>query len=149
MTQQPMSISNQETAGLAIFYLVSKYPELPFKADAQSIQWQSLTAKEGIGIFTMQGAHYISKYISGSYKGVIPMRLIYKSNPTSNKGRKNASIFLGELANWLETCTATFQDEHMELESIERMSPVFKMDAKENGYEEYTCTINVKFYYKK
>lgn len=146
--QQPMSISNQESAGMAVFQLISEYEDLPFKATAETLQWQNLGSKEGIGIYVMQGAYYISKYVSGSYKGLVPLRIIYKTNPTSNKGRKAADDFMNSLASWLEKCTATFTDEHMELESIERTSPVLKQDADEQGNELYMFTINLKYFYK-
>lgn len=146
---QPMNINDQESAGLAIFYLCSKYPNLPFTAKQENLQWQNLGSSECLGVFTMQGAHYLKKYVSGSYEGLVPLRLIYKTSPTSNGGRKNADTFLSDLASWLETCTATFKDNHMTLDSIERTSPVFKSDADNSGYEQYACTLNVKYFYKK
>jgi hypothetical protein len=146
---EPLSVASQESAGLAIFNLISKYPELPFKADAKNIQWQSISKDVGIGVFVTQGAYYIKKYVSGSYIGLAPLRIVYNSNPTSNKGRKGVDTFLNDLANWLESCSIAFEDNHLELESIVRTSPVFKSEADANGYEQYSCTINVKFFYRR
>ena len=146
---ESMNVADQESVGLAIFYLCSKYPNLPFTAKADTLQWQNLSSSECLGLFSMQGSYYLSKYVSGSYEGIVPIRLIYKTCPTSNKGRSNAEQFLSDLATWLEKCTATFKDPHMTLSSIVRTSPVYKSDANDAGYEQYTCTINVKFFYKK
>ncbi len=144
---EPMTIDRQETAGLAVFNLIAEYPELPFTPNAKSLQWQNLSANEGIGVFITQGAYYLKKYISGSYVGLTPLRIIYKTNPTTNKGRANAESSLNGLAQWLESCTATFKDEHLTLEKIERTSPVVLTGVDEGGYEQYACTLNVQFYY--
>lgn len=144
---EPMTIDRQETAGLAVFNLIAEYPELPFDKNAKTLQWQGLGTEEGIGVFVTQGAYYLKKYISGSYVGITPLRIVYKTNPTSNKGRATADKFLNELVQWLSTCTADFEDEHITLEKIERTSPVVLMGTDESGFEQYVCSLNVQSYY--
>ena len=76
-------------------------------------------------------------------------RLNREINRLRNKTRINKENFVAELSEWIETCTATFTDTRITLESIERTSPVYKNDAEQSGYELYACTMNLKYFFKK
>lgn len=145
----PLSLTDMETISEAVLQLVSQYPNLPFTASSQNVLWQSIAKAESIGLYTLSGAIYLSKYVSGSYVAQFPFRIIYKGNPTVNKARIKKENLVAELSEWLETCTATFTDTRITLQSIERTSPVYKQDAEESGYELYSCTMNLKYFYKK
>ncbi len=146
---QPLSVMDMETISDAVLELVAQYPDLPFKATSTNILWQSVAEGESIGLLTMQGAYYLSKYVSGTYTALFPFQIIYKCNPTNNQGRINKQNLVAELSAWLETCTATFTDPRITLEKIERTSPVYKKEADGSGYEQYTCSMNLKYQFKK
>lgn len=146
---EPLIIEDVENISEAILYLIAKYPELPFVANAKTIQWQNINENEGIGIYTMQGAIYLERYISGSYVGQCPIRINYKCNPTTNADRIDGQELVSDISKWLESCSAKFTDSHITIEKIERTSPSYKIQADESGSETYTCSIRVKYFYKK
>lgn len=145
----PLSVEDMENISEAILRLVANYPDLPFEANSKTIQWQNVDDTEGIGLYTLQGGIYLRRYLNGSYRGQFPFRILYKCNPTSNKTRLNSQELVSDLARWLEKCTATFTDERLKLEKIERTSPVFKNNADESGSEMYTCTLRAEYFFKK
>lgn len=148
MQTTPLSLNDMAGVSEAIVELISKYPELPFKANAQTITWQGLGLGEGIGIITLSGAVYLKKYVSGSFVGQMPFRIEYQSKPTTNKARIKAQRFLESLAYWMETCGIQF-DEEIELQQIERTTPVIKNRVYEDGSEVYSCTMNIQYYKRK
>jgi|GEM_PF-769408 len=144
--KKPLSLINMESVSDAILEMVAKYPDFPFIASKDTILWQSIQlAIESIGIFTAPGACYLKKYITGSFIALLPIQLIYKCNPSSNSERMTSQQVLENLAIWLEKSTATFTNPQLSLTSIERTSPVFKRAAEQNGFWEYTCTLNIKY----
>ncbi len=149
MADTPLAITDIESIAEAVMALIAHYPSLPFPANAETIEWQNLCKGVGIGVFTMQGAIYKTRYVSGSYRGLVPLRFMYKAHPRSSKERLEAQKLLENLVKWLDTCTATFTDNHTALERIERTSPVVKANAVDSGADIYTCTANVTYFFKK
>lgn len=149
MEAKPLSVKDMNTISEAILNLVFYYPDFPFTATQENVQWQNLGKNEGIGIYTLQGAVYSSKYISGDYKAKVPFRIVYKCNADSNGARINKQSVVEKLSEWLENCSAELKNENIEIEKLERTSPVYKIDADESGYEQYTCTMSLKYYYRK
>lgn len=147
--EEKLTYSDMEGISEAILKMVADFPDLPFAANSKTIQWQSLAATEGIGIFTTSGAVYIRKYISGSYVAQMPFQLLYRCTPTTNRARMSSQEFVEALAKYLENCTATFKDEHLEMQSIERTSAVLKREADNDGNETYMVALNCKYYFKK
>ena len=145
----PLSLTDMNTISEAVLQLVSKYPNLPFTAKASNVLWQSIAEAESIGLYTLSGAIYLSKYVSGSYVAQFPFSISYKCNPSVNKARISKEKLITDLSKWLEECTATFKDTRITLQSIERTSPIYKKDADDNGYEIYSCAMNLKYFYKK
>ncbi len=149
MEEEKLKYIDMEGISEAILTMVAGYPELPFVANSKTVQWQSLDANEGIGIFTMSGAVYLRKYVSGSYVAQMPFQLMYRCTPTTNRARMSSQEFVEGLAKYLEGCTATFKDTHLEMQSIERTSPVLKREADNDGNETYMVAMNCKYYFKK
>ena len=141
----PMSISDMDGVSEAIITLVSKYPDLPFKAKESTVQWQSLP-EEGIGMFTESGAVYLKRYIGGSFVGQLPFQIMYRVKPTNNKARLNSQKVLEGLTRWLETCTASFKDNSLQIRDITRSTPVTKLQAENGGDELYVCSMNVQYF---
>lgn len=147
--KEKLSLIDSETISEAIMEMVAEYPDLPFHASAKNILWQSIADTESIGLFTLQGAVYLSRYVSGSYIAQFPFRIVYKCSPGGNRERMDKQNFVSDLSAWLEKCTATFKDTRILLQSIDRTSPVYKKGADNGGAEEYTCTMNLKYMFKK
>ncbi len=146
---ETLSVKDMNTISEAVLNLVFYYPDFPFKATAKNIQWQCLGDSEGIGLFTLQGARYLSRYVSGSYSAQFPFRIVYKCSPNSNKLRLEKQTLVENLSTWLENCSAELKDTQIQIEKIEQTSNVYKLDADKDGYEQYTCSMNLKYFYKK
>lgn len=133
----------------AITRLVSKWSEIPFKATQTTVQWGSITKETGIGLFAMQGAIYKARYISGNYIGLFPFRMVYKCNPGNNKARISAQQVVDELATYLKGYTGVLKnDEHINVQAFTKVSPVYQLEVNESGFEQYTCEMQVEFFYK-
>lgn len=143
----------QEIVGLAVMNAISQgYTEFPFTKSASTVLWQGLASSQSFGLFTQQGAYYLKKYINGAYIGLMPLRLIYKCSPSDNAGRLAAEKVCSQVARWLERNTSSINqlitDNGIQIEQITRSSPTYKSDADNSGFEQYTCSINIRFYKK-
>ena len=67
--KESLTIKDSESAQNAILSLIQKYPNFPvgFKADNKTVKWNGINDTTSIGIFPLQGAVYLKKYVSGSY----------------------------------------------------------------------------------
>ena len=148
--KEKLTIKDSECAQKAILSLILQYPRFPktFKADNTSVRWNSINETTSVGIFPLQGAVYLQKYVSGSYTAQIPFQIVYKSSPTTNKASIDAQTVLEELGKWLEDSGIEFKDTHMRLEGISRTSNVFSLsqDEKQMGYG---VNMQLKYFYKK
>ena len=147
---EKLTIKDAENAQKAVLELVLKYPRYPntFKADNTTVKWNNMSESTSIGIFSLQGAKYLKKYISGSYKAQMPFQLVYRSSPTTNKASIAAQELVESLGAWLEDNGITFKDEHMEFECISRTSPAFLL-AQNDKTIEYAVNMQLRYYYKK
>ena len=148
--KETMKIEDSESAQKAILSLVMKYPSFPktFKADNSSVKWNGIEDKTSIGIFPLQGAIYLKKYVSGSYTAQIPFQIVFRSSPTTNKANSDAQTVLEGLAKWLERSGIEFKDQNMKLEGIFRTSNVFSSKQDENKVD-YGINMQIKYFYKK
>ena len=67
--KESLTIKDSESAQNAILSLIQKYPNFPvgFKSDNKTVKWNGINDTTSIGIFPLQGAVYLKKYVSGSY----------------------------------------------------------------------------------
>lgn len=147
---EKLTIKDAESAGKGLLALVLQYPDFPktFKADNSTIKWNSIADGTSIGIFPLQGAVYLKKYVSGSYVAQIPFQMQYKSSPTTNKASISAQEMLNDLAAWMEESGIEFKDPHLTLQSIERTSQVFGGGQDEKTVL-YAVNMQLKYFYKK
>lgn len=147
---EKLTIRDAENAQKAILALVLQYPSFPrtFKADNSTVKWNNLNDGTSIGIFPLQGAIYLKKYVSGSYVAQMPFQMIYKCSPTTNKASIDAQEMLNSLAAWMEESGIEFKDPHLTLESIIRTSPVFSSGQNEKVVM-YAVNMQLKYFYKK
>ena len=148
--KEKLTIKDAENAQRAILELIFKYPDFPktFKANNTTIKWDDIATVTSIGIFTLQGARYLKRYVSGSYTAQIPFQIVFRSSPSTNKDTINAQTLIDGLGEWLENVGIDFRDEHMKLENISRTSPSFLM-AQNEKVSDYAVNMNLRYYYKK
>lgn len=129
----PMTISDQESASKAILGLLIQYPDYPdgFEGNHKTVLYNSIGEEQSIGIFPLQGAIYLKKYVSGSYVGQVPFEVVYKSSPTKNASMLKAQELLENIGKWLESCNIAFSDSRIVLQSLVRTSPVFSVAQNE------------------
>lgn len=147
---EKLTIRDAESAQKAIHALVLQYPSFPrmFKADNRTVKWNGINEDMSIGIFPLQGAVYLKKYISGSYTAQMPFQVVFRSSPTTNKASIDAQTVLEDLARWLEDSGIEFKDQHMTLEAINRTSPAFSFGQNEK-HTDYAVNMQLKYFYKK
>ncbi len=148
--KEVLTIRDAENAQKGILELVLAYPDYPesFSADNSTVKWNTLGEESSIGLYPMQGAKYIKRYVSGSYVAQMPFQMLFKSSPATNKATIDAQELLTLLADWMEEKRINFADQHFSLEAIERTSPVFG-----NGQNEketiYAVNMQLRYFYKK
>ncbi len=147
---EKLTIKDAENAGKGLLALVLAYPGYPkgFKADNTTVKWNSMNAERSIGIFPLQGAVYVKKYVSGSYIAQMPIQIQYKSSPTTNKESISAQQVVNDLAAWMEESGIEFKDPHLTLETIERTSQVFGGGQDEKTVV-YAVNMQLRYFYKK
>lgn len=147
---EKLTIKDAESAQKAILALVLQYTGFPgtFKATNTTVKWNSINDGTSVGIFPLQGAIYLKKYISGSYTAQLPFQIVFRSSPTTNKASIDAQTVLEDLGRWLEESGIEFKDQHMKLESINRTSPVYSFGKNEKKTD-YAVNMQLKYFYKK
>lgn len=145
---QAMTIKDAESAYQAILELVKKYPDYPatLKPSNTTILWGNTADGNCIGLFPLQGAVYLKRYINGDYVGLLPFEVVYKTTVTTNKAIISAQTLITELCSWLETCDIDFEDAHLELTSIERTTTAFPVTVTEK-YTELAINMQLKYRY--
>ena len=143
---EKLTIRDAENAGKGLLALVMAYPDYPkgFKADNSTVKWNSINEDRSIGVFPIQGAAYLRKYVDGSYVA----QIIYKCSPTTNKASVDAQEMINNLAAWMEESGIEFKDPHLTLEAITRTSPVFGGNQNEKTVT-YAVNMQLKYFYKK
>lgn len=146
---QFLTIADAESGYRAISDLIIKYGGFPttFKASNTTVRWNMVSDTTCIGLYPLQGAIYLRKYISGSYVAQLPFQIIYKASTTTNKASIEAQDLVTNLAKWLEDCDVKFLDEHITLEEIVRTTPVYIVSQSEK-YTEYAVNLNFNYSYK-
>lgn len=147
---EKLTIRDAENAGKGLLALVMAYPDYPkgFKADNSTVKWNSINEDRSIGVFPIQGAVYLKKYVSGNYVAQMPFQIIYKCSPTTNKASIDAQEMLNSLAAWMEESGIEFKDLHLTLETITRTSPVFG-SGQDDKTVMYAVNMQLKYFYKK
>lgn len=125
--KQALKLSDAESVYDAILSLIKQFPDYPksFKAGNDTIKWNTTIDGTCIGLFTLSGAAYLKKYVSGSYVAEMPFEIAFKTAYTTNKSGIDAQRLVTAIGSWLENCEIDFEDEHLSLESIERTTPAF------------------------
>ena len=137
--QEMLSISEQESISETVLRMVAQFPEMP---KGLVPLWQDMPKKEGIGIFTMQGAAYLSKDILGGFKAQFPFRLLYRSVETGNSEAIASQGILEKLSEWLENMEYPALTDGRKIEEITRKSPVF-LAGKDEAGTVFQCNMNL------
>lgn len=142
---QPLKISDAESAYKAILEMVLQYPSFPrgFTADNTTVRWNMTSKTTSIGLFPLQGAVYLRKYINGSYTAALPFEIIYKTSTTTNKATIEVQDFLADLGRWMESCDIEFSN-GITFDSISRTTPVF-IAAQDEKQTEYAVNLQLNY----
>lgn len=148
MAEKPLSITDQRDVSQAIISFIAAYPALPFAVNNETVQWQAVSAAEGIGVITQPGAAYIKKYTRGAFRGHMPFRIMLRMRAADSKSRLYSQRLIEDIAVYLETCSATFTNEVIKDLKITRTSQVYITAADENGSQIYICDLDSTYYSK-
>lgn len=146
-----LSISEQQTISEALIRMVAEYDGFPSTVTDKQIYWQSMDKdKECVGIYTMPGAVYLKKYVSGSFEAQFPFSVMYKCKPTNNPSRIEKQNVLDSLGAWLEG-KIKYPDisDNRTIQSITRTGTSFLGGKDEAGNDIYQCNFNLKYFKKK
>ena len=150
MEKTPLTIKDAESVQNALIQLIIKYPDYPtgFKASQENVVWNNLITERSFGIFPLQGAFYLKKYVSGSFRAQFPFRIVYRSYPKGNPETIASQNLLNELGRYLEECGIDFKDNSVTLERVERTSIAFPIGASPTD-QEYAINMKLIYYVKK
>ncbi len=148
--QELLTVKDATSVQKGVLELVIGYPNYPagFTADNSTVKWSNLSEYRSIGLFPMQGAVYLKRYVSGSYEAQLPFQMAYKCSVDTNRANIDDQTMLEKLAEWLEDSGITFSDPKMQLESIERTSLVFVAEKNDNTVT-YAVNMKLKYFYDK
>ncbi len=102
--KERLSDKEYESIGRLLLELIAECPYVP-DAVAQEpggILYQSIGTKAFIGIYTLPGARYLKKYVSGNFTAQIDFQVAYKSFPETNQQRVDAQAAVDNIMSWLE-----------------------------------------------
>ena len=144
--KESLKLKDCKSAQNAVLEAVKSYDGFPksFQPSNENVRWNSIGGQQSVGILPLQGAVYIKKYISGTFKAQLPFQIVYKSSPTTNRAAIDAQTMLEGLAEFLENCEVKFENETLSMESMEQTSVVFPYGANE---KEQVCAVNMKMVY--
>ena len=140
-----LSVSEQSTISEALLRLIASYDAFPSTVTAKKIYWQYMDNTECIGAYTMAGAVYLKKYITGSFLAQFPFCIQYKCKPSSNDARIKKQSVLDSLGSWLETTELPALTDNRTIESIGRTGTTFLAGNDTSGNEIYQCNFNLKY----
>lgn len=145
-----LSISEQQTVSEALLRMVAEYDGFPATVTDKQIYWQSMDKdKECVGIFTMPGAVYLKKYVSGSFEAQFPFSIMYKCKPGNNSSRIGKQNMLDSLGAWLESgIVYPDMSDNRTIQSITRTGTSFLVGNDEAGNNIYKCNFNLKYFKK-
>nr|DAM86684.1 MAG TPA: Minor capsid protein from bacteriophage [Caudoviricetes sp.]DAO94294.1 MAG TPA: Minor capsid protein from bacteriophage [Caudoviricetes sp.] len=148
--KEQLTVTDAGTAMRGLLELVLKYPDYPegFAADNSTVKCNDINPDRSIGLFPLQGAVYLEKYVSGSYEAQVPFQMAYRCSPDTNTANIDAQDLLDKLAAWMEQSRIGFQDNHIQMESINRTSPVGCVEKNEKCTT-YAINMQLKYFYKK
>ena len=146
-----VDVTGTEAVSQALRDLLNTYSGLP---SGMTVQFSSLNAKRGIGLFPSAGAVIQSerKDITGHViqKCIYPFSILYRFSPRTENHRMRVKDLLDNIGLWLERQPVTVGNQTLQLgaypqvysgnrviESITRTSPAFCNSATQDGIEDW------------
>jgi len=140
-TLQALSVTEQSTISEALLRLIGEYEDFPSEISTKDIFWNFLKPNRSIGIFSMPGAVYLRRYVSGSFRAQFPFSVRYTTKPTNNKSRIEKQSVLDELGEWLESVTYPALSDNRTIDKIERTASSQLIGVDADGNELYQCNM--------
>lgn len=99
-----------------------------------------------VGLFSKQGAVYLSKNILGGFKGLVPFVVRYKSSPKTDNARLEMIQYLNDLSTWLvEQKNSIELTNNRIVEKIEQNEITFLEIVSKDGSLTYTATFEMRY----
>lgn len=94
-----LSKTEYNTIGEMLLNLIAECPYIP---EGITPQYQNIKTDESIGVFTLHGAKYLKKNVTGGFTAQVKFQIAYKSFPTGNGERINSQSVVDKIMEWLE-----------------------------------------------
>lgn len=158
--KQPLNIDEQQAMTRAMGLMVQQCPVVSQRKATVRIE-DVATKPNVIGLFPMQGAVYVSKYISGAFTAQYPFMLRYRVKPGNDESKITASEALGLIGEWLEGRDITFNNNSYQISAypeltdgrtitaIERQTTAFLSSLYDDGTADYQINMVVTYSKKK
>lgn len=159
-----IDVEGSDIVSTALMTLLNNFPGLNKK---QKITFSTLAEDAGISFFPTSGAMLLTnrESITGHVRQTCsyPFNIVYRAALKTEKQRLRAKEFLDTLGRWLERQPVTLKDEaHVlseypalekgrKIKSITRSTPAFLERAYQDGVEDWTIRLNLRYdadYYK-
>ena len=127
---KPLSTSEYEKVGDAIFSSIVDYPELK---EGMQVDYQDLKSTNCIGFFTSPGGKYLSENVIGGFTAQLPFDLVYKFTATADGQRIEAESFLNKLVDWMEQKPYPLLTDGRTIEKIIFNSTTYRTEADNDG----------------
>lgn len=131
---KPLSITEYNSVGDAIFSTISNYPNLK---EGMQADYQDIKGANRIGFFTSPGGKYLFENVIGGFRAQLPFDIVYKFSATSDAQRKAAEDFLNELVDWLSQKPYPALTEGRTIERITFDSTTYRTEADNDGSVNY------------
>lgn len=154
--KQPLNIDEQQAMTKAMGLMVQKCPVVAQRKVTVRIE-DVATKPNVIGLFPMQGAVYVSKYISGAFVAQYPFMLRYRVKPGSDDSKITAGETLGLIGEWLEGRSITYGNKTYQvsaypeltdgrtIDNIERQTTAFLSALYDDGTADYQINMVVTY----
>lgn len=142
---KPLSIAEQSEISTALLTIIKDYTGFPSTIPKTAIHFQYLEDTENIGVFSLQGAVYTAKYVSGNFTAQFPFEILYKCKPTNNGGMIDGQNVLDLLGEWLETIDYPALTGGRTIEKIERISTTILVGKDDSGMSLFRCAATLKY----
>ncbi len=98
-TAELLNKTEYNTIGEMLLHLIAECPYIP---EGLTPQYQNINTDTSIGVFTLPGAKYLKKNVTGGFTAQINFQVAYKSFPSGNGDRIKSQSVVDNIMSWLE-----------------------------------------------
>lgn len=129
MAEQRESLIASEQSNIleAVYDLLAEYPNINLCFEDNDVD------KTSVGLYSSDGAVYLSKNILGGFKGLVPFMVTYQSRPTKDTKKLAMVKYMNDLSDWLVTQSYPALSDNREILKIEQMEVPCIVRKGDNG----------------